>query len=154
MLNALSKRTSTSPCETTRPWSETIKAGDIISFRFPLQNAPANERPKARPCLVLAVSVYDGQRWLCVAYGTTIRRKARNALGIDLSTDEAAASGLNRATGFCGTRTVVIRTNDPALCVCPALRTPVIGKLADQPRERMQLVKARLLKTLETADRH
>ncbi|WP_146696216.1 hypothetical protein [Thioclava sp. F34-6] len=128
-----------------KPWSETIKAGDIISYRFPLREGATEERPKPRPCLVLAVSHQHGQRWLCIAYGTSSRKKARTPLGIALALNAAMACGLDRATGFLGSRTRVIRTNDPALCVCPDLRTPVLGALRGRAFERMLLVQKRLL---------
>ncbi|OOY06951.1 type II toxin-antitoxin system PemK/MazF family toxin [Thioclava sp. F36-7] len=133
------------PQQRPKPWSDTIKAGDIISYRFPLREGATEERPKPRPCLVLAVSHHNGQRWLCIAYGTSSRKRARNPLGIELSLTTAMACGLDRATGFLGSRTRVIRTNDPALCVCPDLRTPVLGALSGRAFERMLLVQKRLL---------
>ncbi|WGT52615.1 hypothetical protein [Thioclava nitratireducens] len=143
MLNISSARPAKPP--RLKPWSDTIKAGDIISYRFPLREGVTEERPKPRPCLVLAVSHHNGQRWLCVAYGTSSRKKALNPLGIELSLTAAMACGLDRATGFLGSRTRVIRTNDPALSVCPDLRTPVLGALSGRAFERMLLVQKRLL---------
>lgn len=134
---------------TTKPndslsWPEKVVAGDIISFRFPTDDDTGGARPKARPCLVLAVAMVDGQRWMSVAYGTTVLKKARNSRGILVNAGEANACGLDRATGFRGDRVVTISTGDPALAVSPIFRTPVIGRLTGRPLKRMQTVKAHL----------
>lgn len=125
-------------------WPEEVAAGDIISFRFPTDDDTGGVRPKARPCLVLAVTIVDGRRWMLVAYGTTVLKKARNGRGILVNAGEAAAAGLNRATGFRGDRILTITTSDPALAVSPVFRTPIIGRLTGRPLKRMQMVQAHL----------
>lgn len=124
-------------------WPEKVAAGDIISFRFPTDDT-GEARPKARPCLVLAVGIVDGKRWMSVAYGTTVLKKARNGRGILVNASEADACGLDRATAFRGDRLMTINTGDPALAVSPIFRTPVIGRLTGRPLKRMQAVKAHL----------
>lgn len=124
-------------------WPEKVAAGDIISFRFPTDDT-GEARPKARPCLVLAVAMVDGQRWMSVAYGTTVLKKARNGRGILVNAGEANSCGLDRATGFRGDRVMTINTSNPALAVSPVFRTPIIGRLAGRPLKRMQMVQAHL----------
>ncbi|MFC2968061.1 hypothetical protein [Acidimangrovimonas pyrenivorans] len=121
-------------------WPEKVAAGDIISFRFPTDDT-GEARPKARPCLVLAVAMVDGKRWMSVAYGTTVLKKARNGRGILVNASEAAACGLDRATGFRGDRLMTINTGDPALAVSPVFRTPVLGRLSGRPLERLRQIR-------------
>ena len=132
------------PAEGDAPWSETVRSGDIVAFRFPAQEGEAGPEPKARPCLVIATATIAGQRWLTVAYGTTALGKARKGYAIRVRTREAVAAGLDRATTFRGERVVIVRANHRAFAINPALRTPVIGRLAGSPLERMRWVQARL----------
>lgn len=144
MFDTTPAQTVMTPETDPRPWPETVTAGDILSFRFPLDDDTGETRPKARPCLVLAVAMIDGQRRMSVAYGTSVLKKARNAHGILLTAGDASVSGLDRATGFCGDRVRTITTGDPALAVSPVVRTPIIGRLSGRPLERMRRVQMRL----------
>ena len=131
---------------TTQPteglsWPEKVAAGDIISFRFPTDDDTGGARPKARPCLVLAVALVDGHRWMSVAYGTTVLKKARNGRGILVNASEASSCGLAHATGFRGDRIMTINTSDPALAVSPVFRTPVLGRLSGRPLERLKQIR-------------
>lgn len=144
MLDTAPAKTTATQATNGRTWPERIASGDIVSFRFPTDDETGSSRPKARPCLVLAVGMIDGQRRLLVAYGSTVLSKARNRLGIIINANEACACGLDRATGFRGDRITTINTSDPALAVSPIFRTPVIGRLTGRPLVRMHSVQAQL----------
>jgi len=132
------------PAEGDAPWSETVRSGDIVAFRFPAQEGETGPEPKARPCLVLAAATIAGQRWLTIAYGTTATEKVRKGYAIFVGTRDAIASGLERATAFRGNRVVIVRPNHRAFAVSPTVRSPVLGRLNGRPHARMRAVQARL----------
>ncbi|AQS49309.1 hypothetical protein BMG03_17050 [Thioclava nitratireducens] len=129
---------------TTQAWSETLRSGDIVSFRFPTDEGKTGPEPKARPCLVLASALISGQRWLTIAYGTSVTEKVRKGYAIPLGSHDARVAGLERATAFRGDRIVIVRPNNRAFAVSPTLRTPVLGRLTGRPLERMHAIRARL----------
>lgn len=130
--------------KTDAPWSETVRSGDIVSFRFPAREGRYGPEPKVRPCLVLTTATIAGQRWLTVAYGTSVTKKARKGYAIPLGTRDAITAGLERATAFRGDRVIVVRPNNEGFAVSPTFRTPVLGRLTGRPLERMRAVQARL----------
>ncbi|MFC2970149.1 hypothetical protein [Acidimangrovimonas pyrenivorans] len=132
------------PAQADAPWSETVRSGDIVAFRFPANEGTTGHEPKVRPCLVLATATIAGQRWLTIAYGTSVTEKARKGYAIPLGNRDAIAAGLDRATAFRGDRVVIVRPNNGGFAVSPTFRTPVLGRLTGRPLERMRAVQARL----------
>ncbi|KEO60287.1 type II toxin-antitoxin system PemK/MazF family toxin [Thioclava indica] len=128
----------------TQAWSETVRSGDIVSFRFPANEGKSGPAPKARPCLVLAAATIAGQRWLTIAYGTSVTEKVRKGYAIPLGSRDAHLAGLERATAFRGDRIVIVRTNHSAFAISPIFRTPVLGRLSGRPLARMRAIQARL----------
>lgn len=126
------------------PWAETLRSGDLVSFRFPVHEREAGPNPKTRPCLVIATATFSGQRWITLAYGTSKMEKARKGYAIPVNARDAIAAGLDSATAFKGDRVVIVRPNHPGFVVSKTFLTPVLGRLTGRPLDRMRAVQARL----------
>jgi hypothetical protein len=109
--------------------------GDIVWCRFP-QRPRDVPGPKPRPSLVLAVSLYEGDFWITVAYGTSKRldRMVAGEFAIrKLESPTAyALAGLSFDTKFNLQETLEIPWNEQFFVVSPNPRlgqTPKLGSL-------------------------
>ncbi|WP_374434238.1 hypothetical protein [Tabrizicola sp.] len=127
------------------PWTLTLTYGDIVSFRFPTDDAA---KPKARPCLVLDIVRKRGRRCAVLAYGTSSRCTHDAGQEVQLlNREEAALAGLERPTRFVGARRTArdcpCHTSNGFVC-CPELTTSVLGCVAGAEYAQVLSIQSRL----------
>lgn len=109
-----------------RGWAAALRPGTIVAFRFPLGEREGTEPPKARPCLVLAVTEDCGERLVTIAYGTSADTASNRGLDIDIfDPQDCRASGLHRPSRFVLARRVTVAATDAGFTICNG--SPVIG---------------------------
>jgi hypothetical protein len=136
--------TQTNP-KMTAAWRDHIAHGDIVSFRFPLAEEGAEDRPKARPCLVLDIQQIGDRRYALLAYGTSSRRPSN--VGYEVHARKRAeylSAGLNEPTKFVGRRRVLVPLTHRGFVICTAISTPVLGSLDGAPLKRLNAVRGRI----------
>lgn len=136
--------TQTNP-KMTATWRDHIAHGDIVSFRFPLAEEGAEDRPKARPCLVLDIQQIGDRRYALLAYGTNSRRPSN--VGYEVHARKRAeylSAGLNEPTKFVGRRRVLVPLTHHGFVICTAIATPVLGSLDGAPFKRLNAVRGRI----------
>ncbi|WP_134727156.1 hypothetical protein [Paracoccus luteus] len=119
---------------TTDPigWAASLRPGTVLSFRFPLGEGEG--RAKTRPCLVIATTLREGERFITIAYGTSAGSRSNRGLDLDLSDrSEWEAAGLRRRSRFVLMRRVTVPATDAGFNLRNG-GTPVIGLL---PRSAM-----------------
>ena len=127
-----------------QPWADTLAYGDIVSFRFPV-NEEDGVKPKARPCLVLDVEDRDGLTFVTLAYGTSVGGTANRGYEIRVNrAEDIEAAGLDRPTRFVGARRITVSTAHSGFRVNRQLGTAVIGQLSGSAFDRMNRVRARI----------
>ncbi|WP_420325823.1 hypothetical protein [Mameliella sp.] len=126
-------------------WSDSIRVGDIVAFRFP-HETDGDELPKVRPTLVLEVDVICGKRHVTLAYGTTSPRRCRGeAYTIDVyGAEEIAEASLRRPTRFYGARRLRVSCDNSWFGLGRDRGTPKIGRLSGESLERLLAVRARI----------
>ena len=119
-------------------WRAQLRAGDIVTFRFPLAERGARQLGKTRPCLVLAVADCNGVPHALVAYGTSADTPANRGheLAID-GPDAMAAAGLNRPTRFVGARCVHVPLTSAQFRPRAGTGSPIMGRLAVDDRHAL-----------------
>ncbi|MEI4474124.1 hypothetical protein [Frigidibacter sp. MR17.24] len=133
-------------------WRAALKPGDIVAFRFPVEDALDPEAlPKVRPALVMLRDKTADGATVTLAFGTTrgafrfhdYPYDRRYGVGV-WSIAEIEAANLHRATGFACERRITVSLDDPRFA--PSKRgTPVIGTLGARTRERFLSVLARII---------
>lgn len=126
-------------------WRAHVAPGDVVTYRFPLAEVDATDRPKARPCLVLEIEEIEGKRFAVLAYGTTSRRRAN--VGEEIRVHHRAAyraAGLDEPTRFVGRRRVRVPLDDTGFAICGVTGSAVLGRLDAGLLQRMQNVCARI----------
>lgn len=123
-------------------WQKELSWGDIVSFRFPVEDAEAI--PKKRPCLVLDTATVGGKRYALLAYGTTTRSSSNRGYEIRLGAFDASEAGLHRPTRFVGARRLMVNLDHPGLVTSSAAGTPIIGRLSGAAFDRMNAVRGRI----------
>ena len=126
-------------------WQDSIAAGDIVLFRFPLAEEDDEPcAPKRRPCLVLDTLTKGNERFVEIAYGTSADTRANR--GYEVIVKQTAAretAGLSKPTRFVCARRIIVhvshigfhgRTKGPQ----------IIGRLDEALLERMNAVRARI----------
>jgi hypothetical protein len=122
-------------------WRQALAPGDVVLFRYPLAEEKAVERPKARPCLVLAICGAADAPRVVLAYGTTSKGRANVGHQIDVRRPaDRAAAGLRKRSRFIGCRRMTEAADDPRFAIGPSASSPVIGRLAGNPADRLQVV--------------
>ncbi|RAZ81656.1 hypothetical protein [Cereibacter johrii] len=125
-------------------WRQTLKVGDIVSFRFPVEDLEGGPA-KNRPYLLLEVEPTHAGPRITLAYGTTVHGGRNRGYEVRLS-DPAVfrEAGLHRPTRFIGLRRLTVSADHPGFAVCRDLGTPKIGRLAGAEFERLQAVRDRI----------
>lgn len=124
------------------PWTLTLTYGDIVSFRFPTDDAA---KPKARPCLVLDIVRKRGRRYAVLAYGTSSRCTHNAGQEVQLlNREEATLAGLDRPTRFVGARRVTVPVTSHGFVCCTELKTPVLGRVVGAEYARVLSIRSRL----------
>ena len=132
-----------SPLAPAAAWTTRLAPGDVVSFRFPVDDPGRGAREKKRPCLVLDLPVIAGRRHAWIAYGTSVRSRANRGHELRVRRPEGMArAGLHRATRFVGARSVIVPLDDPRFVVCAATGAPVLGRLDAALRARLAQVRA------------
>ncbi|MGP3699709.1 hypothetical protein [Rhodobacter sp. NSM] len=135
---------SPDPALVPADWRQTLAVGDIVSFRFPVEDVE-NVPPKKRPCLVLEVEPTDSVPRITLAYGTTVVSGRNRGYEVRIASSVAcAAAGLHRPTRFIGLRRLAVSADHPGFIVSREAGTPKIGRLAGTGFERLQAVRARI----------
>lgn len=148
---------NTSPITTmnTTTWRAKVSYGDILSFRFPLAEEAAAERPKARPCLILDVVMRGDRRYVLLAYGTTSRRPSNVGHEIHVRRQAAySAAGLDRPTRFVGARRLLVPLTHSGFVVRSDTDSAVIGRLSGQALGDMNAVRARIFAARDIAEHY
>lgn len=122
-----------------------VQPGHVVLFRFPVRHPQTIDGlPTARPCLVLEVDGEGASRKLALAYGTTATSVSHTGYDIRLTRlSDLRNAGLKRPTRFIGARLLSVSPNHEGFPI-GMTGTPVTGRLAEAPWERMQWVRARL----------
>jgi|GEM_PF-2027384 len=137
---------------TTDPigWAASLRPGTVVSFRFPLGEGEG--RAKTRPCLVIATTLRDGERFITIAYGTSVGSQSNRGLDLDLSErSEWQAAGLRRRSRFVLMRRVTVRATDAGFNLRNG-GSPVIGILPPSAMASLHRL-ARLLGNGSAEDR-
>lgn len=129
----------------TPDWQNHLSPGDIVSFRFPVRKAMANEKPKPRPCLILEIEELAGRRFALIAYGTSSPRRANWGEEVHaLHECDFPTFGLDRPTRFIGKRRMLVSLDNSGFAICRETGSPVLGRLSGRPAERLLDVRARI----------
>lgn len=137
---------------TTDPigWAASLRPGTVVSFRFPLGEGEG--RAKTRPCLVIATTFRDGERFVTIVYGTSAGTRSNRGLDLDLSDpSEWQAAGLRRRSRFVLMRRVTVPTTDAGFNLRNS-GSPVIGILPPSAMASLHRL-ARLLGNRVAEDR-
>lgn len=125
-------------------WRDALAIGDIVIFPFPVVDAEA-DTVKRRPCLVIDITEWNGERFATIAYGTSADTKANRGYEVRLRRPEVlAALKLDRETRFVCARRATVSVCNPGFQPCDGTGTPVVGRLSGSEFERMNDVRARL----------
>ena len=122
-----------------------IKAGAVVSCRFPHQEAPAQPGPTARPCLVIRTMIDTPRdRWMAVvAYGTSKTGRANSGFEYTLTGAAATAAGLNRPTRFVLNRLRLLPV-DEAFFVFSGKSDGAIGQIPEDERPELATAMSRM----------
>lgn len=135
----------------TSDWREHLAWGDVVAYRYPRSERDTSYRPKIRPCVVLDVVKFAGQRYATLAYGTTAGSRTNRGYEIRIARPEALSSiGLAAPTRFVGSRRCTIPLDDGGFS-CGDRGTPLLGKLQGDERERLNAVRARIFAEADIA---
>ena len=125
-------------------WQDLIEPGDIVLFRFPINEDGEAAHPKRRPCLVLDVFELNGTTFVELAYGTSAGTKANTGHEVRVGhTASCHAAGLDRPSRFVCSRRIIVSVNHPDFDGKDD-RGTLIGRLDPPLIERMNEVRARL----------
>ncbi len=125
--------------------ASSLQRGDIVLFRFPLNDENAEPgAPKRRPCLVLNTLSNGDDRFVELAYGTSADTRANRGYEVIVkhptSREEA---GLSKPTRFVGARRIIVHVNHSGFDG-QAEGPEIIGKLDAPLLERLNAVRARI----------
>ncbi|TVQ59785.1 MAG: hypothetical protein EA355_00135 [Rhodobacteraceae bacterium] len=133
-------------------WSAAVRPGDVILFAFPIACATPGEAPKTRPCLVLDVAEIRGRRHLTLAYGTSVDTSANRGEEIHVAApDEMRPAGVDRPTRFVGARRMVVPPDHAGFATGGGQRSPIIGRLVGEARQRLDGIRTRIAATAAQA---
>lgn len=139
MLDNLTQLITTSD---HNPWFADLSWGDIVSFRFPVEDG--EDVPKKRPCLVLDTLLVGGRRFAVLAYGTSVRNNSNRGYEVRLGAVDAMEAGLHRSTRFIGARRLTVSLDHDGFVASGTARSPVIGRLKGSAFDRMNAVRGRI----------
>lgn len=123
-------------------WIADLSWGDIVSFRFPVDDG--SEAPKKRPCLVLDTLTSGGKRYAVLAYGTSVRSSSNSGYEVRLGAQDAIEAGLHRATRFIGARRLTVSLDHDGFVAPDTSGNPIIGRLSGSAFDRMNAVRGRI----------
>lgn len=113
-------------------WTESLKRGDVVIYRFPLVAAEAGQIAKKRPCLVLDVFEQDGAPHARLAFGTsTMKRRFATDISLEHPADLSRA-GMLEPTRFERGRSIAVPLDDAGFAVSSRLNTAVTGRVSEQ----------------------
>ena len=136
-------------------WAEHVQPGHVVLFRFPVSYPQTKDGvPMTRPCLVLEVDGEGASQKVVLAYGTTATSVSHTGYDIRLTRlSDLRNAGLKRPTRFIGARLLSVSPLDDGFPI-GMTGTPITGRLAEGPWERMQWVRARLQAEHDIAVEH
>lgn len=140
----------------TAEWQDHLTWGDIVSFRFPLQDdAEAGVEPKKRPCLVIDRHQIGALPFVTLAFGTSADHKTTRGYGVDITRPaRVIAAGLHRPTRFICYRKISVSLKHSGFVCNRTTESPVFGSLSGPEFERMNQVRARLQAEADIAADH
>jgi len=116
-----------------------------VLFRFPIRFAGEGDERKVRPCLILEVEEWLGEKRLTLAYGSSAPTAANRGYEIPVThAEDIRAAGLKRASRFVGARLLSVSPGNSGFSLGAKSKSPVIGRLTPDRLERMNHVRARL----------
>lgn len=132
------------PCSSSIDWRDQLAPGHVVSFAFPFAERArdAGERPKRRPCLVIAIDRSGAAPTATLAYGTGATTAAN--VGLELHVIDAAArraAGVRKPTRFVGARRATVDLEDAAFAL-NAEGTPILGSLDAAGVERLHAIRS------------
>lgn len=134
------------PNLTRQPWRENLATGDIVRFRFPVDD-PDNPQAiaKSRPCLVMGTRYFAGQKFVHIAYGTAAKSTANRGFEVRVNHPDARErAGLDRPTRFVCVRSIIVSVEHPGFEPDETTGSPIIGKLDASLMQRLIATKANL----------
>ena len=128
---------------TAHPWQDHLTTGDIVRFRFPVDDTGnPKSRPKRRPCLVLDIRWFNGRKFVELAYGTGSQSGANRGFEVRVNhPDSRARAGLDRPTHFIGVRSIIVSVSHPGFVPANDTDTPIMGRLDKPLMERLEKMK-------------
>ena len=121
--------TTASVSKSSDDWQQTISAGDIVLYRFPIAGA-GNEAPAARPCLVVEIQQRCEMRFALLAPGSPITYGHHRPLDLRVAAEpDTRSAGLRQPTVFSGDVRVLVSLANKGFAAAPASGGPVIGRL-------------------------
>ncbi|WP_323768522.1 hypothetical protein [Antarctobacter sp.] len=119
--------------------------GDVVLFRFPVTEEDAEPgAPKRRPCLVLDTFESGGERYVELAYGTSVSTRANRGYEVMVKQPASrAVAGLNKPTRFIGARRITVHIDNSGFNG-PTDGPTIIGRLDEALLNRMNAVRARI----------
>lgn len=123
-------------------WREGLAPAVVALVAFP---APSDQEngPRPRPCLVIDLVDFGGDRFALLANGMGGRHGARDRLDVDVDVtepDEIAAAGCRRPWRFAGAQRLLISV-ETARFVATASTGPLLGRLTGAALRRFHIVR-------------
>lgn len=113
-----------------------------MSYRFPVSEEDGTAAPKIRRCLVLDIEIIGGERYALLAFGISAKSGANHGYEIRVRSAKAVrAAGLHRSTRFIGARRLFVPLDGTGFAICAATGAPVLGRLDETARRRMNAVR-------------
>ena len=122
-----------------------LDRGDVVLFRFPLAEEGAEtDAPKRRPCVVFDAFTWGRERFVELAYGTSVETRANTGQEVIVRHPSArATAGLAKPTRFVCARRIIVHVQNPGFH--GRTQGPsVIGRLDASLMERMNALHARV----------
>lgn len=125
--------------------SADLLRGDVVLFRFPLAEEDDEPgAPKRRPCLVLDTLTKGDERFVEIAYGTSVDTRANRGYEVIVKRSAGrATAGLSKPTRFVCARRIIVHVDHSGFHG-RAKGPHIIGRLDEALLERMNAVRARI----------
>lgn len=126
-------------------WQDSIAAGDIVLFRFPMFDPADRSEARPRPCLVSDVAIHYGITFIELVPGLpgAPLEPGDTEIVADWTSFIAAAQGDDGLTHFPARRAVRFDSTHKGFVCDPDGGSPVIGRLHGAALEHLDLLRAR-----------